>query len=135
MGAGAFDILNDKVGKICEVVEFNGSYRADDHHYANARAETYGKMKNWLRTGCLPPDRDLIKELMSIEYNFNNKNQIQLESKKEMKKRLKCSPDKADAVTMLFFSHKLPNRSKKFKHFGTSGKKGMYAPRRKRRNG
>ena len=65
--------------------------------------------------GGLPDNKDLMKELLSIEYDFNNSNQVQIEKKKELKKRLGMSPDFADAFTMLFFRgtrHRTLNVSK-----------------------
>lgn len=131
VGGGAYDLLVEMIDSFCEVLEFNGSYKADDAHYANARAETYARAKDFLREGSIPSDAPLIKELLTIEYKFNKKNQLQIEDKAEMKKRLGSSPDEADAFTMLFYSKSRMNRRKMYEHYGVSGKRGMYdRPRR-----
>lgn len=104
VGAGVVDILRDKISGVCDIVEFNGAYKADDFHFINARAETYSLAKDWLiEGGSLPNHPDLIKEMASIEYKYNNKEQLQLESKADLKKRIGVSPDFCDAFTMLFF--------------------------------
>ena len=73
--------------------------------YANLRAELYGKAKEWLeKKNCkLPQDRELINELCTPKYSFNSSGKLKLESKEEMKKRIR-SPDKADAFTLTFAS-------------------------------
>ncbi len=132
VGGGAFDLLVEMVDSFCDVQEFNGSYKADDAHYANARAETYARAKDFLKEGSLPQDTALIRELLTIEYKFNKKNQLQIEDKAEMKKRLGSSPDEADAFTMLFYTKARKNRRKMYEHYGVSGKRGMYdRPRKK----
>ena len=73
--------------------------------YANLRAELYGKAKEWLeKKNCkLPRDKELINELCSPKYSFNSSGKLKLESKDDLKKRIK-SPDKADAFTLTFAS-------------------------------
>jgi len=73
--------------------------------YANLRAELYGKAKEWLeKKNCkLPQDRELINELCTPKYSFNSSGKLKLESKEDMKKRIR-SPDKADAFTLTFAS-------------------------------
>src|SRR4029077_5497245 len=43
--------------------------------YANKRAEMWGFMRDWCRTGCLPDDRDLSADLTGVEYGYNNKDE------------------------------------------------------------
>ena len=73
--------------------------------YANLRAELYGKAKSWLekKNVKLPQDRGLINELCSPKYSFNSSGKLKLESKEDLKKRIR-SPDKADAFTLTFAS-------------------------------
>jgi hypothetical protein len=71
--------------------------------YSNKRAEIWGAMKAWLIAGgAIPDDKDLKAELIGPEYGFNIKNEIQLESKADMKKRGQASPDIADALALTF---------------------------------
>jgi hypothetical protein len=50
----------------------------------------------------LPFDQQLKDELVGVEYQFTNKNQVQLERKEQMKDRIGSSPDRADALSMLY---------------------------------
>jgi len=103
VGGGLVDMLKKSIGKVCRIIEFNGGYKANDPHFFNARADTYNEALKWLDRGCLPNHPSLIKEMSSIEYKYNSKNQLQIEAKSELKKRLGVSPDYLDAFTMSFF--------------------------------
>jgi hypothetical protein len=73
--------------------------------YANKRAEMYGYMRDWLATGCIDDDPELVTDLSATEYGFvlrDGRDAIQLESKKDMKKRGLASPDNADALALTF---------------------------------
>lgn len=74
----------------------------DGEKYANKRAEMWGALRAWLRTGCIPDDPDIQKQLVAPLYTFNNKNEIQLERKEDMMKRGAESPDLADALALTF---------------------------------
>ena len=50
----------------------------------------------------LPEDETLFNELTSINKKYDRKGRLQLEEKDEIKKRLGCSPDKADALALTF---------------------------------
>ena len=76
---------------------------SDTEGYLNKRAEMYGKVKAWLREGgSLPQDPELKDELTAIETVPRVDGKIQLESKKDMKKRGLSSPNKADALAISF---------------------------------
>jgi hypothetical protein len=74
--------------------------------YANKAAEMWGVMKEWLGTGgAIPDDPDLASQLTDREYGYvmrDGRDAIQLESKKDMKKRGLSSPDIADALALTF---------------------------------
>jgi hypothetical protein len=70
--------------------------------YANKRAEMWGAMREWLRTGSIPQDQDLRAQLVGPTYTFNLRNEIQLERKEDMRKRGLMSPDLADALALTF---------------------------------
>ena len=63
--------------------------------YANARAESWGLMRDWLEYGQLTNDKEW-DELPKVLYKFTTKEQIQLQSKKELSK----SPDFGDALAI-----------------------------------
>ena len=70
--------------------------------YANKRAEIWGAMREWLKGGAIPPDDNFREELVSPQYGFNARDEIQLERKEDMRKRGAASPDIADALALTF---------------------------------
>ena len=70
--------------------------------YANKRAEIYGALRSWIKTGALPNDPDIRKQLLSITYTFNPKDEIILTSKEVMMREGKESPDDIDALACTF---------------------------------
>jgi hypothetical protein len=70
--------------------------------YGNKRAEIWGLMRDWLRTGSLPSDKYLKSDLISPMMKPDSKGAIFLESKKDMKSRGLASPDAADAIALTF---------------------------------
>lgn len=72
--------------------------------YHNLRVELLFKVKQWLegRSCLLPDDDELVAELTSIRYSFMSTGKMKAESKDDMKRRGLPSPDKADAVCLLF---------------------------------
>jgi len=79
----------------------------DGAKYANKRAEIWGAMRDWLRTGCIPAlstgeKVTLVDELTGPSYGLNQKEEIQLESKKDMRRRGVASPNVADALACTF---------------------------------
>ena len=91
-----------KNGYPCNRIMF-GAQANDKTKFANLRAEMWGRMREWLDAGaCLPDDQDLVADLTGVEYDVTMKGQIQLEKKKDMKKRGLPSPDMADALALTF---------------------------------
>lgn len=73
---------------------------------ANMRAYIWMRMREWIRrTAALPDDRQLIDELVAPSSLYNNRNEILVESKDDMKGRGLPSPDIADALALTFASH------------------------------
>lgn len=85
------------------IQEFHGAATpGDKFKWVNKRAEIWGRMREWLETGCIPDRSDLEMDLTGVEYFHSNKNQIQLERKDDMKARGMASPDMADCLAMTF---------------------------------
>lgn len=68
--------------------------------YTNLRSEAWGKIKEWLPTGCIPNGRDQewITDLTNIRYSYDNAGRYALESKKLLIARGFPSTDMADAL-------------------------------------
>jgi len=79
----------------------------DGAKYANKRAEIWGGLRTWLKTGSIPDrvpgnEPSLEEELTGPTYGLNVREAIQLESKKEMRRRGIASPNVADALACTF---------------------------------
>jgi hypothetical protein len=70
--------------------------------YANKRAEMWGFMKDWVRSGCLPDDADLVADLGNVEYGYDGSDALLLERKDDMRRRGLASPDDGDALALTF---------------------------------
>ena len=70
--------------------------------YANKRAEMWGFMKEWCKSGCLPDDRELLADLGAVDYGYDASDAILLERKDDMRKRGLASPDDGDALALTF---------------------------------
>lgn len=90
-------------------VHFGGD--ADDKKkFSNKAAEMGYRCRRWLMDGgSIPDESELERQLTTREYQHNDKDQLVLERKKDMKKRLGISPDWADAL-YLTFAQKVPKR-------------------------
>jgi len=75
---------------------------AEGERYANKRAEMWGSMRAWLKTGAIPNLADLKAQLVGPLYTYNLRNEILLEKKEEMTRRGLDSPDLADALALTF---------------------------------
>lgn len=84
-------------------------FDADATRYANKRAEMWGAMREWLRTGGIPADPELLADLTGVQYGFTADSAIQLERKEDMKRRGLASPDMGDALALTFAYPVSPN--------------------------
>lgn len=85
------------------VVQLEGGVKV-----ANRRAEIYAIMRDWLPGGAIPDDQILADDLAGVEYGFNARDEILLESKDHMKARGLASPDDGDGLALTFASPVLP---------------------------
>lgn len=87
-----------------------GSKAANEKLYKNRTAEMGARCRQWLLDGgSVTDDAQLEAELTSREFAHNDKDQLVLERKPDMKKRLGVSPDWADAL-YLTFAEPVPHR-------------------------
>jgi phage terminase large subunit len=125
LGAGVADHLKQTLKGVCEVVDYNGAYKAihKDTKYGNARAESWFLMRNWLSsTGSLPTDPQF-NELTSITYFINSKNKILLTSKEDLRKENIKSPDVGDALSLTFSRRVKKSAAKKTSNSSRSTQK------------
>lgn len=108
LGGGVTDRLREQNFNVIPVQ--NGAKAQDKKHFLNVRSESYWRVRK-----ALDPDGDFLlslskehenlgKELIATHYTHNSAGQIKIEEKEEIKKRIKCSPDMADALALTFAS-------------------------------
>jgi hypothetical protein len=111
-----------------EVIEINFGSKATMSGYANMRSQMWGNMRDALRDGVRLPDHDdLRSDLTSLEYGYNLRNDLQLETKADAKKRGIASPDIADALALTYCLPVAPTRSG-YDGGGYTGTKHDYNP-------
>ena len=74
----------------------------DSAKYYLHRTELWGRMRDWVSTGCLPDEPDLVNDLATMRYSINLKGQLALWPKEKMRKEGVASPDYADALAVTF---------------------------------
>jgi phage terminase large subunit len=109
VGGGVYDQL-----ELMEInvypVDFSSKPDNDTaENYLNKRAEMAGRTRSWIKKGgCLPVDannsegKGLSYQLAASTYTYQADVHIQLESKKDIRRRLGLSPDDADALFITF---------------------------------
>lgn len=99
-GAGVVDRLRQLHFDVAEV-HFGG---VPNHpRYLNKRAEMWFDMRDWLQAGgAIPNDSDLLQDLCAPTFKFTASDKVQLESKDDIKARIKASPDLGDALALTF---------------------------------
>ena len=107
IGWGVVDRLNQMGCPNLTGVDFGSKADRTDGsdaqvRYANKRAEMWGYMKEWCKTGCLPDDRELAADLGAVDYGYDGSDAILLERKDDMRKRGLASPDDGDALALTF---------------------------------
>ncbi|NBN62058.1 terminase [Pannonibacter tanglangensis] len=100
VGGGVVDALRSMGYKVIDVQ--SGAKADEPERYANRRAELWGKMRDWLATGCLADDPALADDLTGPEYDHALNGAVKLEPKDKMKQRGLASPDCADALALTF---------------------------------
>ncbi len=101
IGAGVVDRLR-MLGH--DIMEVNAGAKPDDEKtYYNKRVEMADRMRIQMTEGMdLPNDADLRNAMIGIEYGFNDKEQMRLERKQDMKKRGLESPDDFDSISLTY---------------------------------
>lgn len=105
LGAGVYDRLVELgYGDRVTAVNF-GSKASDERKYFNKRSEMWGEMAEWIAdiiTPSIPDDDGLHADLTAPGYKHSSNGQIKLDSKEDIKKELKKSPDAGDALALTF---------------------------------
>jgi len=101
VGAGSYDRMIELGLPAKEVIVSNRP--SDPKMYGNLRAQIYGEMREWLYNGADVIDHpELLSQLNATAYTYNNKMQIMLLSKKDIKRMGLPSPDITDSIALTF---------------------------------
>ena len=85
---------------------FNAGHRAiNAERFANAKAESYWSLREWMEQGAVCGLNDLETEaqLSSVFYRTTPSGRTEIESKEEGRRRGQASPDRAEAMVLAFW--------------------------------
>lgn len=99
VGTSVYDHLKHEPS--IRAVGVNVAENANDaRRFARKRDELWFAGQSFLKDGSIPADGELHGELTAARYSFDPRGRYVVESKDELKKRLKRSPNKADAFNL-----------------------------------
>lgn len=99
--AQEFEIVAVVVSKSADKTLMLAPGRSAYDHYLNLRAQVVFGVKLWLESGgAVPRDEKLAAELVAPTWHDAAGGKLAVEGKDEIKKRLKRSPDRADALAL-----------------------------------
>jgi hypothetical protein len=103
LGAGVVDRLRE-LGLPVRGVNVGEQPSYDTARYMRLRDELWWKTREWFesRAICIPRDDALISELVGPKFKLESTGKIKIESKDDLKKRGKKSPNRADALCLTF---------------------------------
>ena len=102
VGSGVYDVLSRS--KEIEVVAVNVAESAMVDGFHRLRDQLWFAIKDWLMEGgSFEDDPRLLSELVAPDYGFDTQGRTKVESKDETKKKLKRSPDRADALALSIY--------------------------------
>ena len=99
VGGGVSDRLRELGAKVI-AVNF-GSSASDQDKYTTVADELWFNFP--IHEADIPDDNELMQQLSSRQYNYDNKGRRKIESKQAYKDRCGRSPDKADAILLAYF--------------------------------
>lgn len=104
IGVGAGVFANLQRSNEITVVDIKGSYAATDERFHNLRAQLHFALRDWLNEGgTLHPDTELEGEIVAPRYHYDARGRYQVESKDDIKARLRRSPDRMDALQLAVY--------------------------------
>jgi hypothetical protein len=114
VGAGVADALRAAGlrranGAEVVIIDVNVSEApSSDDKFMHLRDELWWAVREWFhdRACRMSNDDDFVTEVAAVTYNYTAASRVKVEGKKEMKKRLGFSPDKADAFMITFAAPK-----------------------------
>ncbi len=114
VGAGVADQVRAafREDRLVEVYDINVSSNATADGFVRLRDQLWFALGDWLAGGgSFESDKKLEAELVAPQYSFDAQGRRKVESKDEIKKRLKRSPDRADGLALAAYSPQSPSFS------------------------
>lgn len=115
-GAGVYSRLEEQGIKNIASCKFSANAhglkdKIGAFEFENLRAYLFWNIRDWLNpeygeNPCLPPNDELIEELVTVQYKIQSNGKIIIEKKDDIKKRLGRSTDKLDALAYTFYEQK-----------------------------
>ena len=112
-GAGVYSRLIEQGVKNVNSCKFSEGARnlhdiTGQYSFANMRAYLYWAVRDWLnpKNGfmpALPPDDKFMEEATAIKWKFQSDGTIYIEAKEDIKKKIKRSTDRIDALANTFY--------------------------------
>lgn len=102
-----------------------GQAASDSEAFANLRAEGYWGLRERFQAGEIdldPDDDDLAAQLVDLKYKRTSSGKIQIESKDDIRRRGRPSPDDADAVMLAFIRPPEPPKKQTRATWGSRGR-------------
>jgi hypothetical protein len=130
VGGGVIDHLLNRHNLPVEDIQFGSKSigTASQIRYAQKRSEMWGNMRDALKYLAIPNSSELRDQLISPEYDFNLRGELQLEKKSDMKRRGLASPDIADALALTFARPVFPRQVDDWMNTGQSNVVSDYNP-------
>lgn len=103
VGTGVADRLKEEGYPV--VRAHFGEGPRDSERYTNCRDEMWDLMREWVEDAPVSIDDsdDIAAQLTSVQYGYDSKRRLKLESKEKMKERGISSPDDADSLALTFY--------------------------------
>ena len=110
VGKGAYDRAQELGERDIEGVNVGESAR-DNETFENLRAELCWGLRERFQGGDIdldPEDDDLAAELVGLKFDRSSRGRIKMESKQDLRRQGKPSPDRADALMLAFAADSEP---------------------------
>jgi phage terminase large subunit len=102
VGSGVYDVLSRS--REIEAVAVNVAESAMIDGFHRLRDQLWFGIRDWLAGGgAFEDDARLLSELVAPEYGFDTQGRTKVESKDDTKRKLKRSPDRADALALSIY--------------------------------
>ena len=100
---GIYDMVCKRLSHCCRIIGYIGSEAPQDYHYANSRAECWGRMADAIRDYVKLIDNPEWINLIKIKYKFAvGSNRKLIMSKDDIKGILGKSPNELDSASLCF---------------------------------